>query len=369
MNYIEGFRDGAAARALGARLGALGRALGGRGVRLMEVCGTHTMAVGRFGLRDLLPEGVELLSGPGCPVCVTGAGYIDAALELAARGALLATFGDLMRVPGSRNTLQQARAEGARVEVCYSPEAALGLARGNPGVEVVFLGIGFETTAAPVASLMPMARAAGLDNLSLLAAFKRVVPALEALSADPELGLDGYLCPPHVSAVIGAEAYRAVVERFGLPCLVAGFEPLDILHGLVGLLEMVVERRPGLVNHYSRVVRCGGNPRAQALLQRCLEPAEAHWRGIGRLPGSGLAIREEWARYDAARRFGIAVGDGAHDLRCRCGEVLRGAIKPIECGLFGSGCTPDHPVGACMVSSEGSCAAWFKYAGGRHGGR
>lgn len=363
MRYIDGFREPDAARYLAERIARHGERLAAdsRTVHLMEVCGSHTMAIGRFGIRGMLPEPVELVSGPGCPVCVTGPGYVDAALELARRGVVIATFGDMLRVPGSRSTLAEARAEGAAVEVCYSPEAALELARRDPGREVVFLAIGFETTVAPVTSLVPAAIEQGLDNLSLLTAFKLVPPALEALIADPELSLDGFLCPAHVSAIIGARAYRPVVDEHRLPCVIASFEPLDILLGIDRLLELCVERRAELHNLYRRVVRDDGNPRAQRLIGTYLEPVDADWRGLGTIPLSGLGLREEYARFDAARRFGITVGSGEAHPHCRCGDVLRGKVRPPECTLFGRSCVPSRPIGACMVSAEGTCAAYYKY--------
>ncbi len=364
LQYIDGFRLGAAAAPLQGQIAAHAARLaaGGRRVRLMEVCGSHTMAIGRFGLRDLLPENVELVSGPGCPVCVTDNGYIDAAIELARREVVVVTFGDMLRVPGSAGSLAAARTAGARVEVAYSPERALEIARREPERQVVFLAIGFETTVAPVISLIAAAEREELGNLSLLVAFKLVPPALEALIADPELQIDGFLCPAHVSAIIGSEAYRPIVERHRLPCVVAGFEPLDILLGLRGLLEMLAEQRPGLRNDYSRVVRPEGNTRARALIERYLQPVDAAWRGIGTIPASGLGLRAEWSAFDAERRFDVSTHGGRVDRRCRCGEVLRGRIRPPECGLFASVCTPEQPVGACMVSSEGSCAAWYRYA-------
>lgn len=364
MNYLDGFRDPGAARYLRGQLDRLGSTIAkqGRTVRLMEVCGSHTMAIARFGIRDLLPVGVELLSGPGCPVCVTSTGYVDAALEIARRGAIVATFGDMLRVPGSGGrTLAQARAEGARIEICYSPEGALRIAQAEPREEIVFLGIGFETTIAPVISLVAAAERTGLRNVSVLTAFKLVPPALEALVDDSEVRIDGFLCPAHVSVVIGSEAYRPIVEKRGLPCVVAGFEPLDVLYAVVELVDQLARSEASLVNHYSRVVRPEGNPKAQALIARYLEPVDASWRGMGVLARSGLGLRAEFEAFDAARRFMIEVGEGQPDRRCRCGEVLRGTIRPYECGIFGTVCTPDTPVGACMVSSEGSCAASYRY--------
>ena len=364
MRYIEGFRGSRPAAYLRREIERHASVLAeqGRRVQLMEVCGSHTMAIGRFGIRGMLPENVGLLSGPGCPVCVTYAGYVDAAIELCRRGCVIATFGDMLRVPGSEATLAQARSEGGRVEVCYSPEGALELARRRPEQEVVFLAIDFETTVAPVVSLVPTAEREGIENLSLLVAFKVVPPALEALIADPQVRIDGFLCPAHVSAIIGSEAYRPVVDEHRLPCVVAGFEPLDILYGISGLLEMLAEDRPDLVNQYSRVVRPEGNPRAQRLIETYLEPVDTPWRGLGTIPASGLGLKPAYAAFDAESRFGVETGGGRTDPRCRCGDVLKGMVQPSECPLFATVCTPRHPVGACMVSSEGSCAAHYMYS-------
>ncbi len=362
MRYVEGFRNPDAARALTARIAAAGEVLAaeGRRARLMEVCGTHTMAIARHGIRDLLPRTVDLISGPGCPVCVTDAGYLDAAIELAGRGVVLATFGDLVRVPGSRSTLAEARGAGAEVEVVYSPEGALALAEHRPDRQIVFLAIGFETTVAPVVWLVKAALQRGVTNLSLLTAFKQVPPALSALAGDPEVQVDAFLCPAHVSAIIGADAYRPYVAM-GLPCVVAGFEPLDILDGVAEILDQIVARAPRLVNRYERVVKPEGNRRALALMDTYLRPVDAVWRGIGVIPGSGLGLRPEVAAFDAVERHGVPLAPGRTPRGCRCGDVLKGKITPPGCPLFGRGCTPLKPVGPCMVSSEGSCAAYYKY--------
>ncbi len=363
MKYIEGFRDGDAARFIADKIGEGGQALQRLGLRarLMEVCGSHTMAIARFGVRDLLPQNVDLISGPGCPVCVTDAGYVDAAIELAGQGVIVATFGDMIRVPGSDTSLANARSEGGRIEVCFSPKDALKLAADNPDSQVVFLAIGFETTIAPVISLVKGAIARGLDNISLLTAFKLVPPALSALIQDPEVEVNGFICPAHVSAIIGAEAYRPFVEDHGVPCVVAGFEPLDILYGIQNLIEQLAAQKPQLVNQYARVVRPGGNQLAQKLIAEYLTEVDASWRGIGVIPGSGLGLRDEFQRFDASVRYGVSTQGGSPDEDCRCGEVLKGKMKPDECPMFGTGCTPANPVGPCMVSSEGSCAAYFKY--------
>jgi hydrogenase expression/formation protein HypD len=289
---------------------------------------------------------------------------VDAAIALAGAGCVIATFGDLVRVPGSASTLAEARSRGARVEVCYSPEGALALAERHPDREVVFLAVGFETTIAPVVTLVPSARKRGLGNLSLLTAFKTVPPALSALAEDPEVQVDAFLCPAHVSAIIGSEAYRPFVERCGIGCVVAGFEPLDILHGVDTLVAQLADRAPALVNQYERVVRPGGNRKAQEVMATYLQPEDASWRGIGVIPGSGLALRPEHAALDAARRHGCPVVPGTPDPHCRCGDVLKGKIQPRDCRLFGTACTPDRPVGPCMVSSEGSCAAEHRYGRG-----
>ena len=351
------------ASALRARLQELAAALAARGrsVQVMEVCGSHTMSIARFGIRDLLPPNVTLISGPGCPVCVTAPGYIDTAIELAQRGIIVATFGDLLPVPGSDSSLADCRAAGGRIEVCYSPRGALALAQANPGSEVVFLGIGFETTIAPVVSLLTRAAEAKITNLSLLTSFKLVPPALRAVLADPGVKVDAFLCPAHVSAIIGLQPYEPFARAYGKPCVVAGFEPLDILSGLCAILAQVQEGRVEVENKYERVVRADGNPKARAVMEQFLQPTDAQWRGMGMLPASGLALRPEFAGYDAEKRFGVKVGPGREPAGCLCGEVIKGKLAPPCCPLFATRCTPAAPIGPCMVSSEGTCAAWYKY--------
>jgi hydrogenase expression/formation protein HypD len=319
------------------------------------------MAIARYGIRDVLPQNVDLISGPGCPVCVTPTGYIDAAIALADRGVTVVSFGDMMLVPGSASTLAECRARGGAVEVCYTPLRAIELAEAHPEREVVFLAVGFETTIAPVVSLVVRAVQRGLRNVSLLTAFKLVPPALRALLADPEIRIDAFLCPAHVSAIIGADAYRPFVERYRVPCVIAGFEPLDILHGLQGILEQVERGEARVANHYARVVTAAGNARAQQLMAEYLEPVDAAWRGIGVLPGSGLGLKTQYGAYDAERRYGVKVASGRENPACGCGDVLKGKLRPPECRLFGGACSPDHPVGPCMVSAEGTCSAYFKY--------
>jgi len=331
-------------------------------VQLMEVCGTHSHAIGRYGLRQAMPEGIELVSGPGCPVCVTTAGQIEMALELARRGVVVATFGDMVRVPGASGSLAQARAEGAEVAVVYSPQQALEMAVERPEAEVVFIAVGFETTAPAVAAVAREALARGVENFSLLGLHKLIPPALEALLADPATQIDGLIAPGHVSVIIGAQAYRPLVEKYSVPCVVAGFEPDEILLAAAMLLEQLAEGRAEVENAYPAAVRAEGNPRAQALIYEVFEVADAHWRGLGLLPGSGLRLRQEARAVDAAERYGLVEPVVPDPPGCQCGEVLRGIVRPWQCPLFGEACTPAAPVGPCMVSSEGACAAAYKYA-------
>jgi hydrogenase expression/formation protein HypD len=364
MKYVDGFRNPAAAQAIRQRLAEAGRtlAVAGRHATVMEVCGTHTVAIARHGIRDLLPANVRLISGPGCPVCVTAPGYIDAAIQLAQQGAIVLTFGDMIHVPGSVSTLAECRAGGGRIVTCYSPADALAAAERHPDCQTVFLAIGFETTTAPIVSVLDSAIQRKIRNLTMLTAFKLVPPALRALLADPGVRIDAFLCPAHVSAIIGADAYLPFTGPRGVPCVIAGFEPLDILWGLEGILWQICRSQSAVENQYSRVVKPGGNPRALALMEKYLEPADAAWRGIGAIPASALRLRAGFRDYDAEWRHGVKVGPGREVPGCRCGDVLKGKLRPPECPLFGRGCTPDKPIGPCMVSSEGACAASFKYS-------
>lgn len=336
--------------------------------RFMEVCGTHTVSIFRSGLRSLLPEGVIHLSGPGCPVCVTHDREIAAAMALAGRdGVTIATFGDLMRVPGPGGaSLKSAKAEGAQVEIVYSPLDALALARREKDRTVVFLGVGFETTAPTVAATMRMARAEGLTNFAVLAFHKLVPPALDALLAESGgaaqgTGIDGFLLPGHVSTIIGVEPYRFMADRYHKPGVVGGFDPADILQSLILLIRMRKSKTPDIINQYSRAVSDQGNPRAREMLFEVFEASDALWRGIGLIRQSGLAVRDAYAAYDARRRFSLELPDVPEIRGCKCGEVLKGRLAPDGCPLFGKTCTPASPVGPCMVSTEGSCAAYFKY--------
>ncbi|MBD3392043.1 MAG: hydrogenase formation protein HypD [Chitinivibrionales bacterium] len=348
------------------RVGAI-RALGrkiGRPVKLMEVCGTHTMAAFRSGLRHLLPENVSLLSGPGCPVCVTPNEYLDRAIAIAEQSdTMVATFGDMVRVPGTRESLETVRAGGARIHVVYSPAEAVVFARENPGTRVVFLGVGFETTTPAIAWTIKEAAGNQVDNYSVLCGHKTIPRAMSALCAAGELDLDGFICPGHVSIVIGADAYGPVCRECGLPCVVTGFEAADMLQGVEMLLRQIAENRSEVENQYTRCVRDKGNTTALGLIEEVFEQCDASWRGIGVIPGSGLKIRGCFAAHDADRVFEkISVPPGRERSGCICGQVMRGIKTPHDCALFGKACTPSQPVGACMVSSEGTCAAYYKYA-------
>jgi hydrogenase expression/formation protein HypD len=331
-------------------------------LRFMEVCGTHTVSIFRSGVRSLLSDKVVHLSGPGCPVCVTHDSEVAAFLELAGKNAIITTFGDLMRVPGpDKKSLKSAQAEGARVKIVYSPFDALKIAQDNPGDKVVFLGVGFETTAPAIAATVKVAREQGISNFSVLCFHKLVPPALDALVGDPDLKVQAFLLPGHVSAIIGVEPYRFLAEKHGLPAVVAGFEPVDILQALHLFVTMRGEGRAEVVNAYRRVVSDAGNPKAVSVMNEVFEPADALWRGIGLIPGSGLTVREEYAAFDAMRVFGMELRDVPEIKGCRCGDVLKGKLSPEKCPLFGKACTPAAPVGPCMVSTEGSCAAYYKY--------
>lgn len=348
-------------------LDRLQTALEGRSLRFMEVCGTHTVSIFQSGLRSLLPDNVRHLSGPGCPVCVTHDAEVAAFLDLAGRdGVILATFGDLLRVPGpGGKSLKHAKAQGARVEIVYSPLDALSLAADHPGDTVIFLGIGFETTAPTVAATILTAQQRGLRNFAVLSLHKLVPPALRALLDDPEQReqpIDAFLLPGHVSTILGLAPYAFLADDYHVPAVVGGFEPADILLALCLMAEQRRAGRAAVVNAYVRAVDNDGNPRARALLERCFRPADALWRGIGRIPHSGLVLRDEFADFDAMRRLGLSLPEVPPLPGCRCGQVLKGRISPPQCPLFGKACTPASPVGPCMVSTEGSCAAYFKYA-------
>lgn len=329
-------------------------------VTLMEVCGTHTHAIAAAGLRRLMPEKVRLVSGPGCPVCVTPIGWVDHAVALAALpDVIVTTFGDLMRVPSSHGTLEEARARGADIRICYSTRDALQIARENPEQRVVFLAVGFETTAPTIAGALAEAERDEVGNFMILPGHKTMPGPLRVLVDDESVDLHGLLCPGHVSVIIGSDAYHEIAQS-GVPCSVVGFAPNDVLTGVIDLLEQVLGERSVVTNLYKRVVKPEGNPAALQLLDRFFETADADWRGLGPIPDSGLKLRAEFAHRDASL-IAVDLPEPREPKGCRCGEVLRGSINPPECPLFGKGCDPQHAIGACMVSSEGTCAAWYRH--------
>ncbi len=367
MKFVDEFRNIEAARELAAGIGrAVDSLPDARRLRFMEVCGGHTMAIHRFGIPHLLPDVVELLSGPGCPVCVTPTTYLDRALELGRRdGAVLATFGDLYRVPGSQSSLEDAVADGLDVRVVYSATDAVQIALEAPEREVIFLAIGFETTAPGTAATIRQARAEGAGNFRVLSGHKTMPPALKALVDSPSVALDGLILPGHVSTIIGTEPYEFLARDYGIACCVTGFEPTDVLLGILSLVRQLVEGKPRVDNQYRRAARDAGNPLARDAVAEVFEPADSQWRGLGMIPASGLAVRAEWQEHSVDPPD-PDVPSQEHEV-CRCTEVLRGLVRPVECPLFGKACTPDSPVGACMVSSEGACAASYKYGEARRG--
>ncbi len=367
MKYLDEFRDPAAAQALVGRIRKTSSRFP-RPVRIMEICGTHTVAIFRMGIKSLLPDNITLISGPGCPVCVTSMDDIDRMISIAAdpagEGIIIATFGDMLRIPGSRTSLEKEKAAGADVRIATTPLDALRWAREAPGNQVVFLGVGFETTSPSVAATIKRAREAGVSNLFVYPAMKLLPPALTALLEDPGAALDGFLCPGHVSVMLGADAYLPFASRFGKPCVVTGFEPMDILYGISIICDLIAENRHEVVNAYGRAVTSAGNRKAMALLDEVFEPSAADWRGLGKIEHSGLSLRGGYGSFDAVPRFGLgSVFHGTEPAGCACGSGLRGVLDPPGCPLFGGECTPDTPVGSCMVSSEGTCAAWYRYSG------
>ena len=337
---------------------------GKKPLRFMEVCGTHTVAIFRSGIRQILPDNVELVSGPGCPVCVTNDDYIDKAIAYSRKNFIVATFGDMLKVPGSQSNLATASAEGADVRIVYSPLDCIQIALENPRKKIIFLAVGFETTAPTAAATVLAAKARGVKNLFMLSAQKLVPPALRMLLADSQVKVDAFLLPGHVAVVIGAEAFNFLADEFKIPSAVAGFEADEILSALVSLLEQVDDGRAEVANDYRAVVKAEGNIAAQKILSQVYEVTDADWRGIGKIPASGLKMRDEFASFDVERVDPVDIAPVKKKSACRCGEVLRGIVKPTDCPLFGKACKPLHAVGSCMVSVEGVCAAWFKYGGG-----
>jgi len=332
-----------------------------RQINIMEVCGTHTVSIFRSGIRSVLPPNLKLLSGPGCPVCVTDQGYIDTVLQLADReDCLIATYGDMIRVPGKDHSLETKQAK-ANVKVVLSSEDALQLARDHPDKTVIFVAVGFETTAPATAVVVKEAATESIDNFCILSGHKLVVPAMRALLSSKNNTIDAFLCPGHVSVIIGYGAFAEITKDFHRPCVVAGFEAVQIIEGLSEICRQLSTGTPELKSMYPAVVTEKGNLAAQKMIDECFEPVDGDWRGLGTIPNSTLKLREQYDRFDAVKRFDIHQFPGEEKKGCRCGDVLCGLIDPPECKLFGRSCTPREPIGPCMVSSEGACAAWFKY--------
>jgi hydrogenase expression/formation protein HypD len=367
VRFVDEFRSGELAARLAEQIAALVEP--GRCYKLMEVCGGHTHAIYKHGVEDLLPDEIELVHGPGCPVCVIPMGRQDDAIAIAERPEVIfTTFGDMLRVPSSNGSLLDAKARGADVRMVYSPLDALKLARQNPDREVVFFAIGFETTTPSTALTLQRARAEGLRNFFVFCNHVTIIPAIRAILDSPDLRLDGFIGPGHVSTVIGIRPYRFIARDYGKPVVVSGFEPLDVLQGVYLLLRQLREGRSEVENQYSRVVRERGNPLALRAIAQTMELRTTfEWRGLGFISQSALKLRPELAPFDAELRYELPGLRVADPKACQCGEVLKGVIKPWECKVFGTACTPDHPIGTCMVSSEGACAAYYNY--GRYAGR
>ena len=333
----------------------------GRDINIMEVCGTHTVSIFRSGLRSALPSGLKLISGPGCPVCVTDQGYIDTVLDLADRDdCIIATYGDMIRVPGTKGSLEAFSPKG-NVKIVLSAEDALKLAKQNPDKVVVFIAVGFETTTPATAVVVKEAAEAGIDNFCVFSNHKIVLPAMDLLLKGKNHKIDAFLCPGHVSVIIGTEAYRPVVEQFGKPCVVAGFEPMQIIEAISKICEMLANETAGLDSLYDAAVKPEGNKTAMSIIDGCFDVVDGYWRGIGTIEKSTLKLKEKYSKFDAEKRFGIESVPKEDLTGCRCGEVLCGLMNPDDCQMFDKSCTPETPIGPCMVSSEGSCAAWYKY--------
>ena len=360
MKYVDEYRDADMAETLTREIERLSA---GRTLQIMEVCGGHTHTIYKHGIEDLLPENVDLVHGPGCPVCVLPMGRIDDAIAMAkSDGVIFTTFGDMMRVPGSDGSLLDAKAQGADVRFVYSPLDALKIARDNPEREVIFFAIGFETTAPSTAVTLLRARAEQLENFSIFCNHVTIIPAMKAILDSPDLRLGGFVGPGHVSMIIGVRPYQFVARDYGKPVVIAGFEPLDIVQAIYQIVRQIDEGRAAVENQYARVVRPEGNTRAlQVMAQTMALRPFFEWRGLGFITHSALQVREEFARWDAERRFEVPGVRVADPKACQCGEVLKGVLKPWECRVFGTACTPETPIGTCMVSPEGACAAYFNY--------
>ena len=361
MKYVDEFRDPKLVEKISARIISINP---GTKINIMEVCGTHTQNFCRFGLDGLLPKNIRLISGQGCPVCVSSQGYIDSAIEMAKdKGALIVTFGDMLRIPGTRSSLEKEKTRFGNVRVVYSPLDSLSIARANPDKKVIFLAVGFETTAPTIALSILAAKKEKLRNLFFFSALKLIPPAMKYLLADKRLKIDGFLCPGHVSVIIGTRAYEFIPRKYKTACCVAGFEPVDILEGIEMILEQIISNKPYVANQYTRIVAREGNPQARKIINRVFQRTDADWRGFGVIRESGLKLSNEFSGFDASRIFSPAKNKIKIKAvkKCRCGDVLKGLISPADCTLFAKACQPDRPIGPCMVSSEGACNAYYKF--------
>ncbi|MFH1214536.1 MAG: hydrogenase formation protein HypD [Candidatus Neomarinimicrobiota bacterium] len=362
IKFMDEYRDPALIAEAAAEIKAI---TPDRPINLMEVCGGHTITIFKYGLKKLLPININLISGPGCPVCVTDPEFIDLAIALARRpNVIITTFGDLMRVPGSSSSLQDEKARGADIRTCYSPIESVEIATTNPDKEVVFLGIGFETTAPTVAAAILQAARRSLPNYSVLSTHKTMPSAMKALLDSGEIALHGFICPGHVTAITGPEIYQFIANEYKIPCVVTGFEPLDMLEAIYLLVKQIAENRAVVENQYRRAVKTGGNPQALAIMAEVFEPVDCIWRGLGNIPASGLRIHEKYRKFDASQKYPIYDLPSKISPGCICGDIMRGVKIPTDCRLFRKVCTPENPTGACMVSAEGTCATYFNYGDG-----
>ncbi|GAA6617158.1 hydrogenase formation protein HypD [Scytonema sp. NUACC26] len=362
MKYVDEFREPKKALSLLKQIEKLSQQLK-KPIKIMEICGGHTHSIFKYGIEDILPKNIELIHGPGCPVCVMPKGRLDDAIAIAQNpNVILTTFGDTMRVPGSKASLLQAKAQGADIRMVYSPLDSLVIARENPDKEIVFFALGFETTAPSTALTLLQAASEEIHNFSMFCNHVLVIPALKALLNNPDLQLDGFIGPGHVSMVIGTDPYQFICQKYYKPIVISGFEPIDIFQSVWMLLQQIVENRCEVENQYNRLVEKTGNDVAIAAINKVFEVRENfEWRGLGDLPYSGLKIRSDYAQFDAEVKFPIPNLKVADHKACQCGEILKGVLKPWQCKVFGTACTPETPIGTCMVSSEGACAAYYKY--------
>ncbi len=359
MKYIDEFRNKEASQHIASEISEIA---GDLDITLMEVCGTHTMSIYRYGIKKMLPKNIRLLSGPGCPVCVTDDDYIDKVIELSSKNdVIITTFGDMMRVPGTESNLDKQKANGHNIKIVYSVIDALKIAKENPEMKVIFLGVGFETTVPTIASAVMRADNEDIKNFLVMSANKLIPPAMEVIVKGKKVGVDGFICPAHVSTIIGAQPYKFLSEQYNIPCVIAGFEATDILQSIYLLVKQLIEKRSEVEIQYTRAVKAEGNRKAIAVIDRVFENDDAQWRGIGVIQKSGLKIKEEFKDFDAENLFRFEYKPVKKNKGCICGSVLQGINTPDECKLFRKVCTPESPVGPCMVSSEGTCAAYYKY--------